>query len=517
MTLPFSYDTVEYPAHVYPQLHPARLAAIARLHRVPATSPRRCRLLEVGCGDGLQLLTLALSYPDSTFVGVDLSATAIARGEAMRRALGLDNLQLIHADLLAWQPQSPVFDYIIAHGFYSWVPAPVRERLLWLCETHLAENGIACISYNALPGCHLRQILWDVLKFHSGPATAAPQERITRALQCLELLAAGMPSENRYAAALAGEIEELKDRLNPNVLFHDDLAEINQPFTLDAFMRDARAHRLEFVAEASYHEMSLRNVNEAVRPMLEALAKDDPVSKEQYLDYLTGRRFRQTLLCRHDAAPASQADASAIATLQLASPLSPDPQGQDARGALRFSHPASGGVSTDHPVMQALLAQAARHYPVAVNVTTLVNAARDAANSTQPYDTDLDTACRFLLRTFEVGIVELYCDAPRFASTPNEYPCVSPLARLQAQTGATEVASLRPRMVSLDDIYTRQLLPLLDGSRDRRAILTAMRPILTPSDGLKHANEKQWEEELETTLQGLATLGLLWESAEPEH
>ena len=167
MTGSFAYDILEYPSHVHPQMHPSRLAAIARLHGIAAASPADCRLLEVGCGDGLQLVTLAMAYPRSRFVGVDMSQAAIARGEAIRARLGLDNLQLVAADLLEWNPGPASYDYIVAHGFYSWVPDFVRERLLALCNEALAPAGIAYVSYNALPGCHIRRMLWEMMKFHT--------------------------------------------------------------------------------------------------------------------------------------------------------------------------------------------------------------------------------------------------------------------------------------------------------------------------------------------------------------
>ena len=82
MTEPFSYDVVDYPPYVHAQMHPSRLAAIARLHGVPAASPASCRLLEVGCGDGLQLLTLAQAW---TAGGGEPLASTMAAARAMDR------------------------------------------------------------------------------------------------------------------------------------------------------------------------------------------------------------------------------------------------------------------------------------------------------------------------------------------------------------------------------------------------------------------------------------------------
>jgi hypothetical protein len=199
--------------------------------------------------------------------------------------------------------------------------------------------------------------------------------------------------------------------------------------------------------------------------------------------------------------------------LELVSALMPDTATPDAQGALRFSRPGSGGVRTDHPVMQALLKLAGPRHPQPQPLPALLDEARAAAGSQQPCEADLETACRFLLRAFEVGIVELHCEAPRFAADAGPRPLASPLARLQAQAGASLVASLRPSMVSLDDAYSRALLALLDGQRDRAALLDALRPLLEANTGDGRKAQSQHAQELETTLQGMASLGLLCATA----
>ncbi|MCR6496616.1 hypothetical protein LJB71_10550 [Thermomonas sp. S9] len=113
------------------------------------------------------------------------------------------------------------------------------------------------------------------------------------------------------------------------------------------------------------------------------------------------------------------------------------------------------------------------------------------------------------MRAFEVGIVELHCDAPRFAADAGPRPLASPLARLQAQAGASLVASLRPSMVGLDDAYSRALLTMLDGRHDRAALLEALRPLLEANIGSGREGQPRHAQELETTLQGMASLGLL--------
>ena len=76
-----AYDAVAYPSRCCPQAHPDRLATLATLFGMAPAPVERCRVLELGCGDGRNLLALAFALPGSTFVGVDLAPSAVARAK----------------------------------------------------------------------------------------------------------------------------------------------------------------------------------------------------------------------------------------------------------------------------------------------------------------------------------------------------------------------------------------------------------------------------------------------------
>jgi tRNA G46 methylase TrmB len=76
---------VPYPGHRFAQTDPDRLATVATLFGLQPAAPAACRLLELGCGDGGNLVPMAYALPESAFTGIDLSATAIERAEALRR------------------------------------------------------------------------------------------------------------------------------------------------------------------------------------------------------------------------------------------------------------------------------------------------------------------------------------------------------------------------------------------------------------------------------------------------
>ena len=163
--MPDAYDQIRYLSLPRDQSHPAYVSALAMIAGLELPPVKSWRVLELGCGDGSNLLPLAFDYPEGRFLGIDRAREPLEAGRALASDLRLKNLELCAADLMEWRPDGE-FDYIIAHGIYSWVPPEVRAKILQICEKHLKPLGIAFISYNALPGCHFRRFAWDLLRFH---------------------------------------------------------------------------------------------------------------------------------------------------------------------------------------------------------------------------------------------------------------------------------------------------------------------------------------------------------------
>src|SRR5581483_1825348 len=138
-----SYDEMPYSSHPYPQTHPSRLAVIATLFGMNPPAVGKCRVLELGCAGGGNLIPMAEALPESEFVGIDLSGRQIADGQGIVRALGLRNITLRHASILDVDGLYGPFDYVICHGVFSWVPNAVREKILDICAKHLTPRGVA--------------------------------------------------------------------------------------------------------------------------------------------------------------------------------------------------------------------------------------------------------------------------------------------------------------------------------------------------------------------------------------
>jgi SAM-dependent methyltransferase len=408
-------------------------------------------MLEIGCGDACNLVPLAFEYPEGRFTGVDRAALPLAQGRDMAAKLGLANLELYDADLRDWKPDGE-FDYIIAHGFYSWVPVEIRDRLLELCAAALSPGGVAYVSYNTLPGGHLRRYVWDLLKFHTRRA-ASPRIRIERAHEMARLVAA-LPVDDPGRAAIRKEMENVLER-GSEAIFHDDLSAINDPVYLMDFIGHAARHGLQYLGDAEPVRDDVRDLPWAVEDWLEA---------RQYGDYLACRKFRESLLCRNQI-PLDRVLSLdrflALAAASRAQPVEPQPD-----GAQKFELPQGRSLTTNHPLVKDVLCFLASRWPGSVSVSGL------PLGGYPPED-----AADMLMRLVEAEAIEFWQQPPRVATAIGERPAASPLARLQLSLGLTMVTNQRHQSIDLPDESGRALVSLLDGTRDREALAAAMRQV----------------------------------------
>ena len=449
------YDAVLYPARAFNQTHPDRLATLATLFGLKPALPAECRVLELGCGAGGNLLPMAVGLPGATFVGIDTSRRAIERAQAVTASLGLANVTFEEISIEEFGAPAGSFDYVIAHGVFSWIPDAVREALLALSASVLSEHGVAYLSYNALPGGHTRQALREMLAFHVRDIAEAEQ-RMAAARGFLKLLSAAGEADERLASTFGPEARRLADHVDA-LFFHDTLAEHNQAFYLHEIAARAAPHGLQYLTEAEYSETQVGALPEQLQQALAKIA--DPLAREQYLDFLRERMFRQTLLCRATAPVDRPPRPERLAGLAASAPLRWT--ADEESGRLTFSGPGGAHLTTDHPVVVGVLQQLGSAWPAAPRVSEL------AAEG------QLAIVCDALLRCFAANLVRLHVQpAPVSVSAP-ERPAVSALARLEAAQGEL-LTTLRHTGLQLGDDLGRRLVTLLDGTRDRAALIEAL-------------------------------------------
>ena len=452
------YDAIAYAALPHPLTHPDRLATIATFLGIAAPPIATCRVLEVGCNDGSNLIPMAVGLPGAQFTGCDLSPRALETGRRLVADLGLPNVTLVEEDLTALSPVHGNFDYIIAHGVYSWVPAGVRDGLFAMAAQRLAPNGVMFVSFNALPGSRARQAAWEMLHFHVD-RIADPHARLDEARRFARMLAGGAENAHASDEGVRAELRAIGER-SDSELCHDDLAIPNDPVYVGEFIAHAGRFGLRYLAEAELHTMSGAGISAEARAFLSA---QSPAEREQYLDFVRMRRFRQSLLVRADAARDAASHLVRVGAMHAAadpSLLRAAAEGKVAQIA-RDLDPAAGGGGPVRKLLEALVAQSPATLPVAD-----LQARTDADGQGPPLAATLTDA-------FVSGIVTLHVHPPRPAREAGLFPVASPLVRHEART-RDAVTSLLHTRIALPDANARQLLALLDGTRDRAALAAAM-------------------------------------------
>ncbi len=289
-----SYDEAPYASHPFPQSTPEHLEGIATLFGLTPAPPANARVLELGCAAGGNIIPLALRHPEAQVVGIDLSPVQIAQAIERARQLGITNLELRAMNIEDVDASLGHFDYIIAHGVYSWVPDAVRPAILRVCHEHLAPGGIAYVSYNTYPGWKAREIVRDAMLFRAG-ARATPEERLAYGRGMMDFLAQMSPEGSVLRRAL-DEVLPAIQAAGPSYLLHEFLEACNQPVYFRDFVAAARGQGLDYVADAEPQIMFVSNHGAQVAEPLLKEAGNDQVLMEQYLDFLTNRSFRRSLL-----------------------------------------------------------------------------------------------------------------------------------------------------------------------------------------------------------------------------
>ena len=114
-----TYDEMPYINKAFPQTHPDRLATLAKLFGVTTPDTETCRVLELGCASGDNLIPMALDLPKASFVGIDFSQRQIDDGRETVRALGPTNIELRRADIADVDASCGAIDYIVCNGTHE--------------------------------------------------------------------------------------------------------------------------------------------------------------------------------------------------------------------------------------------------------------------------------------------------------------------------------------------------------------------------------------------------------------
>jgi SAM-dependent methyltransferase/methyltransferase-like protein len=480
------YDAIVYATRPRRETAPEHIGTLGLLLGLTPAPPGRCRVLEIGCSTGGNLFNLADIHSGSEFVGIDPSARQIDLGRQIVARLGLSNLRLECTGVEALDEGWGRFDYIIAHGVYSWIPAPAREALLAACRRLLAPQGIAYVSYNTLPGFHLRQPIGDLLRWHAR-GIDDPRDRVAQARAILSFVGTQLPGRDRAWTQVVHEELDLLASQPDFYIAHEHLEEDNAAFYFHQFIAAARRHGLQYLSEADCH-INLEELPPDTRQAIESMS-EDLVAVEQYVDFLSGRKFRRTLLVQAEAPLIRKVHPDVFQRIYLSGVAEP-PAGGVTVGTpdpVEFKNPDGAVLEASDPVAKAAYLELHERCPLALSWDQLWEGitARLAATGLRPGPDSRSALAASLTSAYLSGLVYFQTEPSSFTLTPGERPMASRLARLQAAAGIP--LTNRRHMRTEPNPFCMALLPLLDGTRDRAALAAELAaradaPGLTPDE-----------------------------------
>lgn len=459
MSAPSSYDHILYPAHAYKETHPDHLAAIATLYGLTPPDVRKCRVLEIGCGDGSNLIPMAVGLPSSSFTGVELAGQPVETANKTIEASGLKNVRVLRMNLLDITTHFGTFDYILAHGVYSWVPENVREHLLRVCSDNLNANGLAFISYNTFPAGHLREASREMVRFHLGSAFEGT-DVVGQGKAFLKLMADTVEGQDLWSAILRSESQRFSMR-DDRVTYHDEFGSSYTPVYFYHFAREIEDKGLRFVSEAQTKDALQPPVNRDVLRTVETLAAGDFIRFQQYLDLLSFNGFRGSLLCKSHAEVERENFYFQINRLSLASALTRVQKHKD--GSVEYKHRRGPGtITTNNLRIIAALKCLEEKWPQSVGYEVLLEA---GLNRSTTSSVENNIFAEGILKLAANSLVDLRSQKLLLPDAVSLMPTGSPLARLQAAQGKL-VTTLLHTHVDIPDPNVRRVLQLLDGTRD---------------------------------------------------
>lgn len=295
------YSELGYKSMPFPYTTPATLEAYAALVGVSAPNPKNARVLELGATYGGNIISQALFNPDATFVGIELSQEQVEKGNEVIANAGLTNVSLIQSDIASIGSEIGTFDYIIAHGVYSWVDDGVKDALLRLIDEHLAEDGIAYISYNTYPGWHtmdeVRQLMMfsnrDKIQFNH-------KEKVLHGKTIGSIVGSQILKYDNLKERNSKFLGALRSVMQKDEYYvgHDHLEPNNDPVYFYQFNDHLEAHKLAYLCDADLTLSMVRSFDADIADTLDKLALNDHVAQEQYLDFMLDTTFRKSIICK---------------------------------------------------------------------------------------------------------------------------------------------------------------------------------------------------------------------------
>lgn len=479
------YDATPYTSVSFPPSAPGQLAAVAHLFGLSTPEVSTARVLEIGCATGGNIIPFAAAHPQARVVGLDLSQVQVDLGRAKVDALGLDNVEFVAGDIAQMDlTELGQFDFIVAHGVYSWVPQEVQEGLLASFRALLVPDGVAYMSYNVYPGWKSKEVLRDAMQLASG-GTATPDEKVREARGMVDFLEEVVPADGVLARVMA-EFRAHSEGFGDSYLLHDELETFNSPCYFYEMLARARVHGLAFLAEARPEAMFPGNFGPKVEEHLLEKCGGVQVLVEQYIDFVVNRMFRESLLVHAEREHQIRynPDRTRIRDFHIAAHVPPADEPTRLDNSRQEYREGDGAtLFTNDSGIKAALDALTERWPWTLSRQELVDEVhrRLVEAGLTPSDGLSDTVENLM------GVLILQGQARYRLHPVSPEPASAPLRLDETARRMVELTGNESQPSTFNiwhETYMlspldRHLLPLLDGTRGREALIEALVPVVS--------------------------------------
>ncbi|MDE1463515.1 methyltransferase regulatory domain-containing protein [Spartinivicinus poritis] len=485
-TIAQAYNETLYRSDPFVKTHPEHLASLGVLFGFTPVNPLQCRVLEIGCAMGGNLIPMAMNYPDSEFIGIDISKNQIDIATNQAASLRLNNIKLLNVSIEQVDEHFGQFDFIICHGVFSWVPAQVQQKILEVCKKHLSEFGIAYISYNVHPGWHIKNIVKDLMRLRTQKSSL--ENKVKDAKAIVELYAkyavdnASYPFKNIFEQQL-----EHLNNVPDHYILHEHLADFNIPYYFYDFMTLAKRHQLTYLCDASFSDNFISNLPEDHQQQILDYS-EDRVMVEQYYDFTVARTFRSSLLVHDQHLINPIVETQRIRLLSLVSDLKLKEKQFNLtdKSDVQFisRSKVSPELTASIPITKAALRSLEESWPCSLSFNELFQQSYQKLGlsideqQSDILEKDIQQLCDDIITAFQASSLRLFrVNPPLCVNQVSDKPLVSPLISQQLRDNQEVFTTQHHETLSLDN-NLKYFIPYLNGTHTQSELASTVDKLL---------------------------------------
>lgn len=290
---------VGYTFGFYHEMSPDWLDYVLTFQRV-SLPKGKLRYLELGCGYGFGLILLAGMHPDYEFFGIDFDPAHVAHGRDLAAQAGLTNIHFEEADFVDlardWPSGWGKFDYVAAHGIYTWLHKSVRQSLVETIGNATKPGAVVYLSYNTLPGWTSSHPLQYLLRLWQTSESIPSVKAISSGVDRFKSLVQANSKMTDSLPALKSRIERIGD-FDPSYLIHEYLHDNWHPIWFNQLAEEVASEKFVYVGTANLGDLYLQAI--LPKEQKEIITQyTDPIIREVMVDVLVNQHFRKDVFVR---------------------------------------------------------------------------------------------------------------------------------------------------------------------------------------------------------------------------